>query len=165
MYYIYYLISNNIIDFGHFFHGFKYLFYFVVDVEPAQNPCIPSPCGVNTQCEVLDNRAVCSCLPDFLGDPHAGCRPECTINSDCPRHQACINRHCKDPCSLGNICGLGAICSCRDHTATCTCLEGFSGDPFIQCIPHRKCISMRYSVYTFDKYNVEYCLNFNFFMI
>lgn len=86
----------------------------------------------------MKDRAVCSCLPNFFGDPQTGCRPECLINSDCPYNQACINRHCRDPCKLGNICGLGALCTCRDHTASCSCLDGFIGDPFIQCIPPRK---------------------------
>ncbi|CAH0390731.1 unnamed protein product [Bemisia tabaci] len=101
---------------------------------PSTNPCEPNPCGLNTLCSVVKNKAACSCLPDFIGDPQSGCRLECVLNSDCPSNQACISHHCKDPCSLGNVCGVGAVCISKDHVVTCVCQKGYSGDPFIQCI-------------------------------
>lgn len=110
----------------------------VTERLPTGNPCIPSPCGLNTLCEVMGGRAACSCLPDMAGDPQTGCHPECTLNSDCAPHMVCLNQHCVDPCAQGHICGLGAKCTCRDHTASCVCHEGFTGDPFIQCIPIRE---------------------------
>lgn len=101
------------------------------------DPCMPSPCGLNTLCQVMSGRPVCSCLPDFSGDPQFGCQPECVLNSDCPSDKACINRHCKNPCE-GSVCGLHAVCQVRDHTATCICSDGYTGDAFFQCIPRRK---------------------------
>lgn len=100
---------------------------------PVHNPCMPSPCGLNTVCRIMNERAVCSCLPDFHGDPQFGCNPECILNSDCPVNKACLNRHCVDPCTNGNICGLQAICQVRDHSAICICPEGYMGNPFQQC--------------------------------
>lgn len=103
--------------------------------DPIQNnPCIPTPCGLNTHCQILNNRAVCSCLPDYLGDPQSGCNPECTINSDCPATRSCINRKCENPCA-GTVCGVNAECRVSDHTASCECPRGYTGDPFFQCIP------------------------------
>lgn len=101
---------------------------------PPNDPCMPSPCGPNTLCQVLNSRPVCSCMQDFQGDPQLGCRPECILNADCPQDKACIDRHCKNPCSIGALCGLRAICRVEHHTATCVCPEGFMGDAFFQCI-------------------------------
>lgn len=32
-----------------------------------EEACHPSPCGVNTKCEVVNYQPVCSCLPSFKG--------------------------------------------------------------------------------------------------
>lgn len=101
---------------------------------PEHDPCMPSPCGLNTVCQVSNGRPICLCLPDFQGDPQFGCHPECVLNSDCPISKACINRHCVDPCSIQNLCGIHAICQVRDHTATCVCPDGWMGDPSYQCL-------------------------------
>nr|CAD7425818.1 unnamed protein product [Timema monikensis] len=107
----------------------------IQDPLPPSNPCYPSPCGVNTQCQVMGERAVCSCMQDFLGDPQTGCRPECTINSDCPLDRACLDRKCQNPCSSGAVCGIKATCAVREHTTTCSCPTGHVGDAFVQCVP------------------------------
>lgn len=87
---------------------------------------------------MLSGRAVCSCLDDYFGDPQVGCRPECVINSDCGSNQACQGYRCVDPCKLGSVCGVGAVCKCIDHTATCACPDGHEGDAFVQCYPRRE---------------------------
>lgn len=102
--------------------------------EPHKSPCVPSPCGLNTECQILNDRAVCSCLPDYLGDPQTGCRPECSINSDCPIDKACINHRCENPCQA-STCGINAECKVFDHTANCLCATGYMGDAFIHCLP------------------------------
>lgn len=102
---------------------------------PPHTPCVPNPCGVNSECKISGKRPVCSCLPNFIGNTTAGgCRPECTINSDCPASKACTNMRCKNPCA-GSICGINAECKVYDHTATCSCVPGFNGDAFIRCLP------------------------------
>ncbi|XP_065203536.1 neurogenic locus notch homolog protein 1-like [Planococcus citri] len=106
---------------------------FEITVEP--NPCQPYPCGPNTYCEVFDNRPVCSCIQGLIGDPRLGCKPECVLNTDCGSDRVCANYQCKDPCSIKNVCGLDAECLCRNHTPTCICSKGFTGNPFIQCLP------------------------------
>lgn len=94
------------------------------------NPCIPSPCGPNSDCRVHETRAVCSCLIGMLGTP-PNCRPECVIHQDCPSHLACVSNKCKDPC-IGS-CGINAICLTQNHRPICSCMEGYTGDPFSGC--------------------------------
>lgn len=94
--------------------------------------CVPTPCGPNSQCRIVGETAVCSCLPNYLGRA-PNCRPECMTNSECPRNLACINERCVDPC-VGS-CASEAICSCYNHQATCRCPDGYVGDPFVACSP------------------------------
>lgn len=99
------------------------------------NPCHPSPCGPNSQCREVNQQAVCSCLPNFIGSPPT-CRPECVSNSDCTPTQACLNQKCGDPCP--GTCGIGAKCTVVNHSPFCTCPPRFSGNPFIRCQPISK---------------------------
>lgn len=91
------------------------------------DPCNPSPCGQNAQC----NNGQCTCLPLYRGDPYTGCRPECTMNTDCSPNKACSNLRCIDPCP--GTCGQGAICDVVNHIPTCSCPQGYEGDPFTNC--------------------------------
>lgn len=95
-----------------------------------QNPCIPSPCGPNSQCLVKGDYPACSCLPGFVGSA-PNCRPECISNGECATHLACINNKCKDPCP--GSCGELAECRVVSHTARCLCPPGYSGDALIRC--------------------------------
>lgn len=99
--------------------------------EPPPNPCHPSPCGANALCRERNGVGSCSCLPEYFGDPYTGCRPECVSNSDCDRNKACSNNRCKDPCP--GACGVNAECRTINHSPTCTCLNGYSGNPLIRC--------------------------------
>lgn len=102
-----------------------------VQSTPIETPCIPSPCGLNSQCRELNNHAVCSCLPDMIGMP-PNCRPECLVSSECPLDKSCINQKCKNPCE--GVCGLHARCQVVNHNAICSCELGYNGDPFVRCI-------------------------------
>ena len=93
------------------------------------DPCNPSPCGANAQC----NNGICTCLPEYQGDPYRGCRPECVLNSDCSRTQACLRNKCKNPCP--GTCGTNAVCNVNNHIPMCTCIEGYTGNAFILCSP------------------------------
>lgn len=94
------------------------------------DPCNPSPCGPNTNCE---RDGICTCLPEYIGDPYRGCRPECTMNTDCAPTKACINNKCIEPCR--GTCGQSANCDVVNHIPTCSCPVGFEGDPFVACRP------------------------------
>lgn len=109
-------------------------FLFVVAAAPPVkvNPCLPSPCGPNSQCTEIGDNYDCRCLPDFIGSP-PNCRPECTSNTDCSPNTACLNRKCRDPCP--GSCGINAECRVVSHTPICLCINGYSGDPFLSCNP------------------------------
>lgn len=99
-------------------------------VKPSGNPCVPSPCGPNSQCRVIGTQAACSCLPNYIGRA-PNCRPECTINEECPGNLACQNEKCKDPCP--GSCGSSTTCLVIKHAPVCQCIVGYTGDPFTGC--------------------------------
>lgn len=86
--------------------------------EPPSNPCVPSPCGLNGQCRLVNEVATCV-------------YPECVINQDCPRDKACYSQKCRDPCK--DACGLNALCQVVNHKAICSCPAGYFGSPEVQC--------------------------------
>lgn len=91
---------------------------------------------------------LCTCLQNYFGDPYSNCRPECTMNSDCPRNKACSNQRCVDPCP--GTCGQAATCDVINHIPTCTCPTGTSGDPFVACREVKQpgeCIIEYYFIY------------------
>lgn len=97
--------------------------------EP-EHPCIPSPCGPSSNCREVNGQAVCSCVQNYIGRP-PNCRPECTTNSECTSSLACINDRCKDPCP--GACGFEALCHVINHSPVCSCMNGYTGDPFSGC--------------------------------
>lgn len=97
----------------------------------ADDPCSPNPCGSNTKC----NEGVCSCLPEYSGDPYVACKPECVLSSECPRDRACVNRKCINPCP--GTCGQNALCEVNNHIPMCSCPSGMSGNAFVQCDPFK----------------------------
>lgn len=99
---------------------------------PSPDPCSSSPCGLYAECRNVGGSPSCACKQSYIGSP-PNCRPECTINSECPSNQACINERCRDPCP--GACGLNAFCTVFNHISQCSCLEKYSGDPFTQCQP------------------------------
>ena len=105
-------------------------------VEPENtNPCLPSPCGPYSECRQINNHAVCSCQKGYVGSSPA-CKPECVVSSECAQNKACIKQKCVDPCP--NTCGQNARCQVVNHNPICSCPPGYSGDPFVRCLPERK---------------------------
>lgn len=99
--------------------------------KPAHvNACFPNPCGPNSQCREGNGQAICSCLPNYIGEPPS-CKPECLLSSDCASNKACINQKCVDPCP--GPCGQQAECRVFNHNPICSCRSGFTGDPFTRC--------------------------------
>lgn len=113
-------------------HETTFQFCIIAVIKEYVNPCQPSPCGPNSQCRELNEQAVCSCLPEYVGVPPS-CRPECTSSSECPSELACVNQKCQDPCP--GVCGHLAECKVRNHVPLCSCQIGYTGDPFTRCYP------------------------------
>lgn len=93
----------------------------------AIDSCNPSPCGSNTEC----NNGECACQADYYGDPYIGCRPECTISSDCDKSKICVNKKCINPCP--DTCGSNAMCDVVNHIPMCSCPPGYTGNSFVSC--------------------------------
>lgn len=94
------------------------------------DPCLPSPCGPYSECRAINGAPSCSCRSMYIGSP-PNCRPECTTDSDCGNSFACIKQKCIDPCP--GSCGFGATCRVVNHVPSCTCLDGYIGNPFTEC--------------------------------
>lgn len=56
------------------------------------------------------------------------------INAQCAFDKSCVNQQCVDPCP--GICGLHAMCRAVNHNPICSCLPGYTGDPFTRCVPN-----------------------------
>lgn len=91
------------------------------------DPCSASPCGPNARCD----NGICTCSPEYQGDPYVGCRPECVLNTDCPQNRACSRNKCVDPCP--GTCGRDAQCIVYNHVPMCSCPNGMIGNAFVQC--------------------------------
>jgi len=104
------------------------------------NPCVPSPCGPFSTCQDRGGYSSCACMPNYIGSPPY-CRAECSINSDCTSNKACIREKCRDPCP--GSCGVNALCTVINHTPSCTCSDGYTGDPFNNCYLAPMCKSFR----------------------
>lgn len=105
--------------------------FVVIYRDEIPEPCNPSPCGSNAICKERNGAGSCTCMQDYFGDPYVSCRPECVQNSDCPYDKSCVNTKCVDPC-IGT-CGLNAECRVHNHAPTCTCVNGFVGNPSLAC--------------------------------
>lgn len=103
-----------------------------VMARPVQNQlCQPSTCGSNAACQESAGTALCTCFPNYFGNPYEGCRPECVVESDCALNLACVRMKCQNPCP--GSCGVNAICQVVNHLPICSCMPGYSGDSFRYC--------------------------------
>lgn len=116
-------------------------------IEPPQkiDPCHPSPCGSNAQCD----NGICTCLPDYNGDPYFGCRPECVLSTDCPTDKACMRLKCMNPCR--DMCGDNAECNVYNHVAVCSCPSGMTGDAFSRCVKIESMYRCLFNTFTLEK--------------
>lgn len=100
------------------------------------DPCtVGSSCAASAVCTVELHEAQCSCPPGKRGDPQLQCLAlGCRNDNECPPTHMCINDFCQDQCKT-DICGLGATCDIQNHNLTCSCPEGYKGDPRVACRP------------------------------
>lgn len=102
-------------------------------------PCIGT-CGVNADCRVIHHQPICSCLPNFTGNPSQGCRKIVQIFEE-PR----------DPCQP-SPCGPYSYCRVIDARAVCSCQTNYFGAPpncrpeciiSSECSHNRACVNQR----------------------
>lgn len=137
------------------------LFTFITDTPEQIDLCYPSPCGPYSQCSIVNESPICSCLPDYQGTPPY-CKPECISNDECSNELACMNQKCKNPCS--DACGVNADCYVVNHATSCFCQAGFTGNPFIQCTTVQSMVKLRVLISIFDSvYQPHYKIIFFFF--
>lgn len=125
--------------------------------EVVKDTCYPSPCGPNTHC----SNGICACVSDYNGDPYVGCQPECILNTQCARNQACIQNKCVNPCAI-NPCAREAVCDVINHLAICSCPFGLTGNPHIACVKVESMKKIPAISYNRSQTNSLYPLN-NFF--
>lgn len=96
--------------------------------------CKDGPCASGATCKNIRGAVKCTCPVGFVGEPYKeGCKiaVECHTNEDCPNQAICSTENgvpkCRDVCASMQ-CGPNADCSGSDHTAFCSCREGFEGD-------------------------------------
>lgn len=106
--------------------------------QRCRDPCIGA-CGINSICQTVNHRPICSCPAGYYGDSQIQCRitidkprPECTRNSECSNDRTCFEEICVNPCDLGS-CGVNSRCQVLLHRAVCVCNEGFTGNPQQYC--------------------------------
>jgi hypothetical protein len=80
------------------------------------NPCSEAVCGPNAVCSIINQRAICSCLSDFIPNPspQVACsrRPiPCTQNRGCPDGASCVGEVCKPVCFADSNCLSNERCS------------------------------------------------------
>jgi len=97
-----------------------------------QEACRPSPCGQNTNCEVVAGRPTCSCVKGYVGNPLSGCRHECESDGECGSQEYCKDFKCQSACDQ---CGISAQCSrVTNHRAICECPKNYIlGSPYTEC--------------------------------
>lgn len=125
-------------------------------VQPP-TPCDPNPCGTNAQCKTRNGAIDCSCPGNYVGDPYSSCRPECVLNTDCPRDQSCSRNRCIDPCP--GTCGLNTDCRVSNHIPVCSCIHSHTGDPYGSCRPI-PVISKKHEVREFLRHILIYTVMF-----
>ena len=90
------------------------------------------PCGANAVCINLLGSYRCECTDGTAGNAYeSGCQgsSRCRSNDDCPNDTICNEELnvCIDACTQ-SICGHNSYCIGVNHTATCQCIAGYSGE-------------------------------------
>lgn len=62
---------------------------------------------------------------------------------------SCVALKCRDPCP--GTCGVNAQCQAVNHLPLCTCIPGYTGNPFTYCSPIVETRKPRQLIITFEK--------------
>jgi hypothetical protein len=117
------------------------------------DPC-ESACGINTNCQVVNGKPICTCMNKFVasinGNARDGCvrtSTSCTSDYECDG-DACHNGQCKAPCRNNGDCSVGEKCLNNICTLPCSshsqCQDGQScvkGTCSLGCRSNKECTS------------------------
>ena len=59
--------------------------------------------------------------------------PDCVSDAQCSTDKACVHERCQDLCLVENPCGTNSNCRTSLHRPTCTCPDGWGGNPQVAC--------------------------------
>ena len=87
--------------------------------QKCQDPC-PGRCGINARCHVVRHHPICTCPPNYDGDPF----------SDCQKIPVPVQPPVRptNPC-LPSPCGPHAVCKQLGERPMCSCTSGYIGAP------------------------------------
>lgn len=86
----------------------------------------------------IDERGKCVCAVEhgYTLTPLGECVQiiGCVNNDECADHEVCTSerRSCVSACA-GFTCGEHAFCYSTNHTAICKCVDGYTGNPYVEC--------------------------------
>ena len=131
-----------------------------IDINECESPT--SPCGQGAFCENTIGSFRCKCPSGLSGDPSRGCSPtsqaltkKCRSDSQCRSGETCITGTGECVCRRGYdvdpltgkcqdvneclasakpVCGAFAVCKNLPGSYECECPQGYSGNPFSQCV-------------------------------
>ncbi len=64
--------------------------------QKCVDPCV-GICGSNAICKVMNHRSICSCPPDFTGDPFVSCNKQAGRKFGNPIYHKCVFNLCSSP--------------------------------------------------------------------
>ena len=136
----------------------------VLDINECEDPAISARCVENAWCCNLPAHFLCKCNAGFEGDGEVQClgksRSESpiavtyqTMNnsiSEIQRHSLTQIRNSLlkqshvtdiDECARPDACGRNALCHNTPGNYSCSCPEGFAGNPYDGCVDQDECES------------------------
>jgi hypothetical protein len=147
---------NTCLDWSHMI--FFFCFFFFADIDECLIPELASKCVANAECCNLPGHYFCKCKDGFTGQGDESCsgmnQSTTSINRNCTgtlgasasRFRDKFSGHTRTPfeilclcfifcpdideCSSPYACGTNAVCTNFPGNYTCSCVEGFVGDPY-----------------------------------
>lgn len=114
---------------------------FSVGCTPKPVTCrVTSDCPANTYCydrfcrrKYINNKIVINIITKIVCVITAPCQTD----SECSLDEKCLKGQCLGPCEVKDACGMNAKCTAINHDKLCSCPEGFTGSPDVECFRGR----------------------------